>query len=353
MTNTSYRIIPGLTDTHNHGTYGYNLMGEGTLEEQKKQVRGYLKGCAAQGLTSVFPTPSLEMIKAVSEVAKEDTQGAEIVGIHSEGPWLNRTGEKGIWQPWPEVSLKTAEKMVQDGDGLLKLVSVAPEIEGIESLTSYFKNQGIVLGFAHSDLHYSGAKEAFEKKGFSISTHTGNVMTGMHHRDVGGLGAALLEEDVHCEIICDGMHICFEMLEIYFKMKPYSKFIMISDCTPFSGAPKGSYSNIFPDTPVNVTEEGFVLSETGRLMGSSQPILFGVKNLVEKLSIPMEIVLEMASLNACRKYGLKDKGSISNEKDADFVILDDDYKTVRTFVRGKEMFNRDIDQNLFNPEFVD
>lgn len=103
---------------------------------------------------------------------------------------------------------------------------------------------------------------------------------------------------------------------------------------------------------LNVTPEGFVLSDTGRLCGSSQPVLFGIGNLVEKLNIPISTVLEMSSLNPCRKYGIdKEKGSISIGKDADFVVISDDYKAVATYVEGNKVYDQQTDKNLFNPDF--
>ena len=111
------RIIPGIFDTHNHGTHGYGLSGQVSEDPavQKPTIRHYLKGLASQGVTSIFPTCAVGMIRSVSEVADEENEGADIVGIHSEGPWLNRVGEKGIKTGWPEVSLDSAKRMVADG----------------------------------------------------------------------------------------------------------------------------------------------------------------------------------------------------------------------------------------------
>lgn len=341
------RIIPGIFDTHNHGTCGYGLMDHGTKEE----VKGYLKGCASQGITGVFPTAGVSMISVVAQAAGEDICGAQILGIHSEGPWLNRTGEKGIRSGWPEVSLDTARQMVSDGKGLLKLVAMAPEIPGIDPLAEYFLSEGITLALAHSDCNYSEASRAY-KRGFSVSTHTGNVMTGMHHRDVGGLGAALLNDQVACEVICDGMHICLEMLQIYFRLKSPEHFMMISDCTPFSGAPEGEYKGFEPGMTIRVSKDGFVLTDTGRLMGSSQPVLYGIGNLVEKLGMSMETVWPMFSLNPCRKYGLAEaKGSLKAGKDADFAVISDDYRAVATYAMGRKVYDAS-EGSVFNPDFL-
>lgn len=345
------RIIPGIFDTHNHGTYGYGLM---NMKEEKRvaNVKGYLKGLASQGVTTIFPTAAVEMIKTVADVAKEENDGATIVGIHSEGPWLNRVGEKGIKTGWPEVSLDTAKKMVSDGQGLLRLVALAPEIPGIEEIEDYFLSQGITLAFAHSDLGFEEAAKAIKGK-ITVATHLGNVMTGLHHRDIGGLGACLNDEEMMYEVICDGMHISLPMVQLYFKIQDYSRFMMISDCSSMAGAPVGQYNGWNNKMILNMTEEGFVLSDTGRICGSSKPVLYGIGNLVEKLHIPMETVIQMASLNPARKYGFDStKGSLAIGKDADFVVIDDNYNALSTYANGRKVFDHQVDKDLFNPEFI-
>ena len=346
------RIIPGILDTHNHGTSGYSMMGTGDYDKDVRNVRGYLKGLAAQGVTNVFPTASGSAVKACAEIAKTGADGATIIGIHSEGPWLNRVGEKGIKTGWPEVSAEAAMKIVSDAQGLLKLMALAPEIPGIDAVIEYLLSLGITIANAHSDGNYEESMAAY-KKGVSVATHTGNVMTGLHHRDIGGLGAALTNEDVFCEVICDGMHICNEMLKIYFKLKDTSKFAMVSDCSAMSGAPVGTYKGFHANMTMSVTEKGFVLTDTGRLMGSSQPILYGIYNLVENVGMPIETVLKMSSLTACQKYGFdKQKGSIKIGKDADFAVIDDAYKAVATYANGIKVYDKAVDGAIFNPEFL-
>jgi N-acetylglucosamine-6-phosphate deacetylase len=346
------RILPGIFDTHNHGAFGYSLMGVGDPDEARRNIKGYLKGIASQGVTSILPTADIHLFQAIAQVAQEkDVAGAKILGIHSEGPWLNRVGEKGIKTGFPLVDMEVAKKMVKDTDGLLKLVALAPEIPGIDTVKDYFLSQGIAIAFAHSDANYMEAKQAFEH-GITVSTHTGNVMTGLHHRDIGGLGAALTCPDVMCEIICDGRHVSLEMLDLYFRIKNYDKFMMVSDCTPLSGAPLGRY-HLFGDMNVTITPEGFCLSDTGRLMGSTMPVIYGMKNLVEINHVPLEIVSQMASLNPMKKYGFAaSKGSLVEGKDADFIIIDDAYTIIKTIVEGKVVYDASVDNDLFNPEFL-
>lgn len=351
----SQRIIPGIFDTHNHGTCGY-WAGDGghSFEENVASVKGYLKGLASQGTVNIFPTAmSPEGIAAVAAVAEEGPQdGAQILGIHSEGPWLNRVGEKGIRTGWPEVSMDTARLMVKNGRGWLRLVALAPEIPGIDELISYFLSEGITVAAAHSDNNYKQAMAAYAK-GITVATHTGNVMTDMHHRDVGGLGAALLNPDVMCEVICDGLHICNEMLQIYFRVKDSDHFMMVSDCTPLSGAPVGRYAGFEPGMEMNVTPEGFVLTDTGRLCGSSQPVLYDIGNLVEKVGVPIETCLKMACLNPARKYGFAGrKGSIALGKDADLVVISDDYKAQVTYASGRKVYDRAEDGVIYNAAYL-
>ena len=345
------RIIPGIFDTHNHGTMGYGFMGIDP-EEIDKNLKGYLKGLAAQGVTNIFPTVPVECIRNVADAMEEQQDGATIVGIHSEGPWLNRVGEKGVKTGWPDVNVDSARKMVEDGKGHLRLVAIAPEIPGADEVIDYFLSQGITIAFAHSDDTYEEARKHLEGR-FTVATHLGNVMSGIHHRDIGGLGACLQNENMMYEIICDGMHISNPMLKLYFMMHDYHRFMMISDCSQMAGAPVGKYRGFFESMTMNVTDKGFVLSDTGRLMGSSKPVLYGVGNLVENLGIPLETVIRMSSLNPCIKYGLADrKGCISVYKDADLAVISDDYEAIATYAEGRKVYDRAIEGDVFNKEFV-
>lgn len=342
-------IIPGIFDTHNHGTMGYSLMGN--TGDVKAEIRGYLKGLAAQGVTSIFPTGDYHIFKEIAEVAQEQPLGAKIVGIHSEGPYLNRVGEKGVDTGHPEVDMEQVRQMVKDSAGLLKLVAIAPEIPHSMDVVDYLLNQGVKVAFAHSNCDYAEAQAAFAQ-GISVATHTANVMSGIHHRQMGGLGACLLNDQVDCEVICDCLHVSAEMLQIMFHVKDYDRFMMISDCTPTSGAPEGRYDFGFFG-PVNVSKEGFCLTDTGRLAGSTKPVIYGMKCLTERLHIPLETVVRMASLNPCRVYGLAaQKGSIAVGKDADFVIIDPNFKVLMTFSEGRKVYDHQLDQKVFNETYV-
>jgi len=347
---SNQRIIPGIFDTHNHGVMGYALMSN--QDNIDEVIKGYLKGCASHGVTSVLATAHPDIIKDVAKAAKETQDGAKIVGIHSEGPYLSRVGEKGINTGYPDIDMDYVKKMVSDGEGLLKLVAIAPEIPQATEAIHYFVSQGVRCAFAHSDLDYDGALASF-KQGVTVATHTANVMSGIHHRHMGGLGACLLDEDLWCEVICDGLHVNNEMLKLMFKVKPYEKFMMISDNVPIAGAPIGRY-NLIGFLPVIVDDKGFCLSDTGRLCGSTKPVIYGISNLVNNLSIPLETCLKMAAENPAIVYETADtKGTLTVGKDADFVIIDDSYNVLETYSEGRKVYDHLVDTDLFYQTFID
>lgn len=346
------RILPGIFDTHNHGAFGYSLLNSVNSSKDEETVLGYLAGIASQGVTSVFPTTVPDLIPIINSISKTK-KGSQIRGIHIEGLlWTNRIGEKGLKTHNPEIDLDLAKKIYESAEGNLRLVALAPELPGIDTIIDYFLSRSVHVAFAHSDSNFEQSMRAFDR-GITVSTHTGNAMTGLHHRDIGGLGASLFHPNVDCEIICDGKHLCLEMISLFLKIKSTSRFIMISDCTHLSGAPIGRYrlvNNIF----ANITQEGFAIEDTGRILGSTMPVLYGIYNLVEILKLPLPIVCQMASLNPCRKYGFGDtKGSLNVGKDADFFVINDEYQVKSTYLKGEKIYDCLEDKNLFNPNFTE
>ncbi len=346
-------IIPGIIDTHNHGGAGYRFD-----SADKKGILDCLKAQACFGVTGIFPTTcNEEQYPLLAEIGHENNDGAKVLGIHSEGPWGSRVGEKGVNNGYPSVDLELACKMVDKASGLLKLVDVAPEIEkGLDAI-DYFVSHGITVGQYHTNATYEESLKGIEH-GTTVATHLFNVMTGLHHRDVGVAGASLLSDKVDCELICDGLHVSLPMIELAIKMKSHDRIMMVSDNTAFLGAPKGKYKGQEKDIgtdreELTVTDEGFVLSKTGRLSGSSKPVLYGMKNLVQKLNMDLVDVCRMSSFNPARKYGLVSKGEIHEGKDADFVVIDENFNALYTYVEGRKVFDYTEDKISFNEKYLE
>ena len=332
----NHRILPGIIDTHNHGTMGYGLMGE--QADPEAAVRGYLKGLASQGVTACLPTADFALFEAIVKVAQTPVDGAKPIGIHSEGPYLNRVGEKGIDTGHPDIDLKHVQAMIDTAQGMLKLVAIAPEIPGAREAIELLTSQGVRCAFAHSNALYQEALASFQW-GITVTTHTANVMAGIHHRRMGGLGACLLNDEVYNEL----------MLRV--KKNPFDKFMMVSDNVPMAGAPIGRYhlSGMFD---VNIDEKGYCLSDTGRLCGSTLPVIRGIRNLAENLHLPLTEIVKMSSRNPAQVYGAPQKGRLAAGMDADFIIIDEDYQVLKTFSEGRCVYDAEKDTDLFNPDFL-
>ncbi|NLY62351.1 MAG: amidohydrolase family protein [Erysipelothrix sp.] len=339
-------IMPGIIDTHNHGTMGYGLMGP--IEDKETEVKGYLTGLASQGVTSVFPTAEYAFFDAILAVKDQALATTKIAGIHSEGPYLNRVGEQGVPEEKQAVDVNHLQAMIDSAKGHLKLVAIAPELENAQAGIDLLNKHGITVAYAHSDMNYAEAFEAFNN-GVSVATHTANVMSGIHHRNMGGLGACLLHPDVMCELIPDGLHVSVEMMELMLKVKDFDKWMLISDTISASGAPQGEYS--FGNFTITINEEGFSKSETGRLMGSTKPVIYGMNVLNKNLGLDLITLSKLASSNVADYYKLDKTGSIEVGKYADLIIVDDNFELEHTYVDGNIVYSKVDNKDLFNPNF--
>ena len=347
------RIIPGIFDTHNHGGFGYDMI----RPTCKEDIKNYVKAEASWGVVNLFATTSGPVnIDLLADEVGIDQDGSRILGIHSEGPWGSRVGEKGINNGYPAPDKEVAKKMVEDGKGNLKLVDIAPEVEGALDIIKYFVSQGITVGMYHTNANYEQANKGVDA-GARTATHLGNVMTGLHHRDIGTLGACLLRDEVDCEMICDGLHVSLPMIQIYLRAKSHDQLMMVSDNVLYAGLPVGRYEGMDKTSDrafINITDEGFVLSDTGRLSGSSKPVLYGIGNLVEKLGVPMEECCKFFCYNPIRKYSDPNKkGSLKAGKDADFVVISDDYQAIATYSEGRVIFDRNNFEPVYKKSFVE
>lgn len=349
---TGYQIYPGLIDTHNHGNCGFSLR-EKVVDEQQRvqQIQSYLENLSIHGITGVFPTCSIENISCVEKASHFQVEGAKILGIHVEGPWLKRAGEKGKAAVFSVPDRQTAEKMVVDAKGMLKQAAFSPEIEHIEEVAEVLRQKGIKLSLAHTSCTYEQAKEAIDRLGYDTVTHVGNAMSGIHHRDVGTLGAALLDKELMCEIICDFVHLCPQMVQLILEMKGSDHLMMVSDNSHLTGLPKGKY--YFADGTIENDGLTRITTDTGKIQGSNCFVDYGLKNLAQKLHYPMEHLWKITSYNACRHYGIEKKGKLEKNYSADFVVLNNDLEVIKTFVEGVQVYEKGQKELKYHQEFIE
>lgn len=335
------RIVPGFIDIHTHG-YGTWDTNDATPEGLRKWV----KEIPSEGVTGLCPTTITQShevlskaLKNVASVVKEGYEGAEIIGVHLEGPYLDHK-YKGAQPEQYCVSpdLDEFREYQKDACGLIKIITMACEQDEGYRLTEYCAAHGILVSQGHSGASYSQARMAIAHGAMSM-THVFNGMTPFHHREPGLVGAAMRCRDVYGEVICDGNHSDVNALNTYFMAKGKDHVIMITDSLMAKGCPIGSH-HMFGGNEIEVYADGSAhLVSTKGLAGSTLKMNEGLKVVVEKAGVPFEYAINACTLNPARALRIDDrKGRICTGFDADLVVLDDAYRVVQTFVQGKPHF---------------
>ncbi len=333
-------VVPGYIDIHIHGGGGSDVM-DGNYEaiNQISITHSHF------GTTSFLPTTMtmskdkiLRSLRSIGEAAKKGTAGAEILGIHMEGPYINP--EKKGAQKEEDIRVPSIEEFTQfqqaSGD-LIRLVTIAPEIPGAIDFIKYLDKQNIIVSVGHSNATYTQVQAAIQA-GLSHVTHTFNAMRGLHHREPGVVGAALSSPELTVEMIADGIHIHPVVMKILIQAKEIEKIVLITDAMRAAGMSEGIYE--LGGQEVTVDKEQARLKD-GTLAGSILTMDQAVKNLVTKVSISLPKAIQMASFNPAKSIGVENKkGSLEPGKDADIVILNKKLEAELTMVTGKVVYRR-------------
>ena len=334
----SKRIVPGFIDIHCHGAYTFD-----TNDANEEGLRNWTKGIVDEGVTGFLATTITQSeevltnaVKNVAKVVKDGYEGAEILGIHFEGPYLDMK-YKGA-QPEQYIVKPSVEQFKhyqEAADGLIKVITMATEQDDNFELTEYCAKNGVVVSIGHSAATYEQAVMAYAH-GATSMTHVYNGMTPFNHRANGLVGAAYRLRTMYGEIICDGNHSTPAALNNYFMSKGPDYAIMISDALMAKGTPIGSHY-IFGGNEIEIYPDGSAhLVSTKGLAGSTLNLNKGLRILVEEAMVPFNYAINSCTINPARCIGVDDrKGSITVGKDADIVVLNDDYSVEQTYCRGE------------------
>ena len=332
-------VLPGFIDEHIHGAGGSDAM-DGT-EEALQTISEYVAKEGTTGFLATTMTQSPENIgKALKNVKnvreKGEYKGAEVLGVHLEGPFISpkHVGAQPleyVAKPAPE----TFDKYNELSGGNIKIVTLAPEVEGGLDLVKHLKNIGVVASIGHTGAKFSDV-EAAVAAGASNVTHTYNAQTPLHHREAGVVGAAMLFDELNCEMICDTIHVSVPAIRIFVKNKPHDKFTLITDAMRAKGMPDGlselGGQQVF-------VKNGEARLADGTLAGSVLKMNVAIKNLVEKAGVSLTEAVDFASANPAKNLGLYDeRGSIEVGKRADFAVMDKDFNILCTVVGGKVVY---------------
>jgi N-acetylglucosamine-6-phosphate deacetylase len=330
------RVVPGFIDIHFHGAMGYDIM-DASLEEFKKISDYLINGGTTSFLATTITSPKQELIDTIKKIrcASQESDGkfSSILGVHVEGPYINRVKKgchKADWMRCPSTE-ELGELREILGPDLKIHMTLAPEIEGAMEFIKCAVQKGVSISIGHSNATAEITCESIAN-GANCFTHLFNAMKGIDHREPGVAGAAL-NSDSFVELICDGVHVHPDMINIVYRLKGKDQIILVTDAMKAAGLGDGTYE--FGGFKV-IVDKGVARKEDGTLASSTLTMLDAVKNMVMFTKISLEEAILMATRNPAQAIGVYDKvGSIEIGKRADLVILDENMNIVEILCGGK------------------
>jgi N-acetylglucosamine-6-phosphate deacetylase len=322
-------VAPGMIDVHTNGA-GDSLFNR----DQGSAIDAASASYAAQGATgfvaTVMTAPWESMLHAASETAEAAHQlaessavsGARCLGIHFEGPFLNPKFRRVHRHDWLlPATLERARALVEACRGALVMVTLAPEVEGVDEVARFLFDQGIVASAGHTSAKFRDGVRAIGL-GFRTLTHAFNAMPPLDHREPSILAAFMQDPRTTVQAICDGFHVAPVMVDLLYRMLG-ERLVLATDYM----APAGSGYRI---------EGGVVRAEDGTIAGSALHVDRAVRNLMSYASIPFERAIVNASAAPAKLLGIeRDCGTLAVGKRADLSLWNDRYDVVATVVGGE------------------
>lgn len=332
----SFAVLPGYIDLHTHGALGHEMIG--ITPDGLQEVSLYY---AQHGVTGFLATPwtapqkdireAIEVTRSV--MGKE--KGAKILGVHLEGPFLNKVfcgaQDKSLIRP---ASREEALEYLESG--LVRLIALAPEIAENQWLIEECAHRGVTVAAGHTNATYAEMKNAVAL-GVRQVTHCFNAMRPLNHREPGVVGAAFDLDKIKCELIADNIHVNPVVMKLLLKIKGPEGVILITDSISAAGMPDGSYT--FKGMPITVKEGAARLAD-GTLAGSTLTMDRAFANFVKATSRSVAELIPCSSLNAARVLHLEDhKGQLTPGWDADLILVDQNLHVKLTMVEGSVVYS--------------
>lgn len=333
-------LLPGFIDVHVHGGVGHEMM-----DASPDGLRALARFYAQNGVTGFLATTwteSREAIMAALEVVMElrgpQPDGANILGAHLEGPYLN-VAKRGAQNPEHFRPAGREEALALLDLNVIRLVSVAPEFEENHWLIRECVRRGITVSAAHTAATYEQMQRAVAL-GVTHTTHTYNAMIGLSHREPGTVGAALTMPEIYCELIADNIHVHPAAMKILFAAKGPDRIVLVTDAVRGAGMGDGEY---LIDKRQVIVRDGAVRLADGTLAGSTLTLNRGLYNFMRAIGQPLKAIWQTSSLNAARSLHTEArKGSLEIGKDADLVLVDDQINVHLTVVEGQVVYQKKV-----------
>ncbi len=334
-------VAPGFVDIHTHGGHGITF---GDPDSLAADLRDYSAWVATTGVTGFLCSVAapdhaalLALVRAYVDLFDAGGfPGAEPLGLHLEGPYLNpekRGAFNAAWLRAPAVA--EVDALLDAGRGWVRQMTLAPELPGAADVAARLRERGVVAALGHSEADYALAATAL-RGDFTHVTHTFNAQRGFHHREPGVFGAALMSDGVTAELIADTIHVHPGAMALLLRCLGAERIVLISDAMAAAGLGDGVYSLTGHEV---VVKDGVAHNPRGAIAGSTATLNQCVRNVHRLLDVPLADAVRMASLNPARVIGRDaEMGSIEVGKAANLVALDAKGMVHLTLVRGKVVY---------------
>lgn len=334
-------LTPGLIDLHIHGGGGRHFW-----DNPRRALPFILNRLAAFGTTSLLATLSANsldnivcFLRYLKKARNHPGPARRVLGVNLEGPYLS-VGKRGAQSLRYIHSPRQAEveTILSEADGLIKIMTLAPELKGAIRLIRYLKKSGVIPAIGHTNADYEITRKAI-RAGISYATHLFNSYPPLHHRRPGPLGAILESKEVDVEIIADGIHVDPVILKLLFHLKDPARIMLVTDGTAALGTRIRHFT--MAERQVEIFQHAARLAD-GTLVGGSLPLNRSLKNLMEFSGRDFSHALAHATTYPAGILGLSHrKGDLREGMDADLIIWGSNFSIKRTMVEGKTVYQHD------------
>lgn len=348
--------VPGFVDTHIHGGGGFDAM----HADAQPDIAAMSVMLAAHGVTAFVPTlvsaprpKLLAVVSALAGLCHDDHSGAVPVGLNLEGPYLNVLN-RGVQDKDAirVIDLGEARELLAAGAKRVRIMSLAPELDGAEALIGLLREHDVVPSLGHTLADEHAALRAIDA-GATRATHFYNGMPKLDQREAGLTAVAITDDRVTIELIADGIHVHPRMINLACRAKPTDRVVGTSDSTAAAGLADGIYR--FRSESIRVANGSCRRVSDGRLAGSCLAMDRAVRNLrtfAAGLFSDREAIA-CYTLHAARSIGLEDRGLLQPGMRADITVLDAQWEVVATIIRGRVVYSRDIGRGFVLPAGIE